>query len=134
VPRTPIAGRPARNLPPKLPDLAVVALAIALAREERARRWQQAMADFEAEIEQEAREKYGRRPDLDAICSRCRRDGIAGTPATDGATFAYRVPPRRNRKGRQVRKAVTVHHCAFHGGEVEPWYPAETAATVTAAA
>jgi hypothetical protein len=57
-------------------------------------------------------DKYGRRPDLDAPCSRCQVVG------RESIATAFRKAPVKNKKGRQVRPAETVHHCAWHQSEV----------------
>lgn len=65
-----------------------------------------------------ANEIYGRRPDKDGICVRCKADGHATHGPTYGRTFAYYAAAIKVR-GRKAIPAKWLHHCAFHNCEVE---------------
>jgi len=68
-----------------------------------------------------ANEIFGRRPDKDGICSRCKADGQIRHLAKHGIgrTFAYYAAPFKV-KGQKAREAVWVHFCPFHMQEVTP--------------
>ncbi len=68
-----------------------------------------------------ANEQYGRRPDHDGICKRCKTDGLVRALASvgTGRTFAYYKAPIKNKKGRVVHQAEWVHYCPYHQREVE---------------
>jgi hypothetical protein len=61
---------------------------------------------------------YGRRPDHDAICKRCRADGHETHGPSYGQAWAYYKAPARI-KGRKATPAEWFFICAFHGVEVE---------------
>jgi hypothetical protein len=63
-------------------------------------------------------EIYGRRPDMDAKCGRCKADGTDASPFQGKTTAYYRAPERV--KGQKAHPAVWVHWCPFHMEEVTP--------------
>lgn len=71
--------------------------------------------------------RYGRRPDLDAVCPRCVWEGTNKGRHGLGRAFAFLAEPtskKRDKDWPYLRyKAELVHHCSFHGEIDLGWYP-----------